>query len=182
MEEGEWSWGSERGGWSAVSDSSEGDAGLAQRFGEGLDVTVIAVAAAVEDDRLGDADRLGALGQQRAAAREVRCALASWRSSGSYQLTAASVYPAASSMSCAESPLLERNTETRGRSAVPETLARTRRRRLRRRSPLVRHGHDSSPPIRSRTLMPACPPCGPRTRPRSGCPCPCRARAGAACG
>src|SRR3954464_1801736 len=52
--------------------------------------------------------------------------------SASVQLTAASVRPDASSMSWANTPRLERNTETRGRSAVPVTFARTRRRRLRR--------------------------------------------------
>src|SRR4051812_39651701 len=52
--------------------------------------------------------------------------------SSSVQLTAASVRPAASSMTCAKTPRLERNTEIRGRSAVPVTFARTRRRRLRR--------------------------------------------------
>src|SRR4051794_4333866 len=51
-------------------------------------------------------------------------------SSSSVQLTAASVRPDASSMSWANTPRLERNTEIRGRSAVPTTFARTRRRRL----------------------------------------------------
>src|SRR3954464_15244355 len=51
-------------------------------------------------------------------------------SSSSVQWTAASVRPAASSTSCAKTPRLERNTEIRGRSAVPVIFARTRRRRL----------------------------------------------------
>src|SRR5215207_4529107 len=55
------------------------------------------------------------------------------RRSASVQLTAASVRPASSSTSWAKMPRLERNTAMRGRSAVPRTLARTRRRRLRRR-------------------------------------------------
>src|SRR5450755_2640789 len=56
---------------------------------------------------------------------------------GSVQLTAAIVRPASSSISCAKMPRLERNTEIRGRSAVPWTFARTRRRRLRRRAGAV---------------------------------------------
>src|SRR5215218_3185572 len=48
-------------------------------------------------------------------------------SSGSVQFAAASVRPASSSMSCRNTPRLERNTEIRGRWAVPRTLARTRR-------------------------------------------------------
>src|SRR4051794_35606578 len=59
-------------------------------------------------------------------------------SSSSVQLTAASVRPDASSMSWANTPRLERNTEIRGRSAVPCTFARTRRRRLRRFAGCVR--------------------------------------------
>src|SRR5215207_9145881 len=55
------------------------------------------------------------------------------RRSASVQLTAASVRPASSSTSWAKMPRLERKTAMRGRSAVPRTLARTRRRRLRRR-------------------------------------------------
>src|SRR5215204_3701231 len=50
----------------------------------------------------------------------------------SSQLTAASVRPDSSSMSWAKTPRLERNTEIRGRSALPVIFARTRRRRLRR--------------------------------------------------
>src|SRR3954452_8190031 len=73
------------------------------------------------------------------------------RRSGSVHWTEASVTPASSSMSWANTPRLERNTEIRGRSAEPCTFARTRRRRRRR---LV--GGD-------RTVMPrsACWP-GPR--------------------
>src|SRR4051812_3527685 len=92
------------------------------------------------------------------------------RRSPSVHDTAASVLPATSSMSWAWMPRLERNTEMRGRSAVPVTFARTRWRRLSRVWGFVM------------TVMRACPPFGPRTRPRSGCPCPCRAPAGAACG
>src|SRR3954469_3722976 len=55
------------------------------------------------------------------------------RRSSSVPVTAASVTPASSSTSWAKMPRLERKTEIRGRSAVPLTLARTRRRRLRRR-------------------------------------------------
>src|SRR5215207_2198067 len=69
----------------------------------------------------------------RAPAR-LACSIGSRpRSSASVQLTAASVRPASSSMSWAKIPRLERNTAMRGRSAVPRTFARTRRRRLRRR-------------------------------------------------
>src|SRR5215211_548257 len=50
-------------------------------------------------------------------------------SSGSVHATAASVAPERSSMSWANIPRFERNTASRGRSAVPLTLARTRRRR-----------------------------------------------------
>ena len=66
----------------------DGDARLADRLGEGAHVAVVAVAAAVED-RLGDAGRLGPLGQQLAGS--LRAALPSERSSGSNQATAASV-------------------------------------------------------------------------------------------
>src|SRR5688572_19226 len=55
------------------------------------------------------------------------------RRSASVQLTAASVRPASSSMSWTKIPRLERNTAIRGRSAVPRTFARTRRRRFSRR-------------------------------------------------
>src|SRR4051794_29421352 len=92
------------------------------------------------------------------------------RRSDSVHDTAASVWPARSSTSWAWMPRLERNTEMRGRSAEPTTFARTRRRRLSRAWLFVR------------TVMRACRPSGPRTRPRSGCPCPCRAPAGASCG
>src|SRR3954451_16899422 len=54
------------------------------------------------------------------------------RRSASVHWTEASVRPASSSMSWAEMPRLERNTEMRGRSAEPCTFARTRRRRRRR--------------------------------------------------
>ena len=122
----------------------DGDARLANRLGEDADVAVVAVAAAVEH-RFGDAGRLGTLGERLAGAlRALR--LGQQRSSGSNQLTAASVWPEMSSISCAESPLLERNTEIRGRVAVPEIFARTLRRRLSRRSPFVM------------TLMRACRP------------------------
>src|SRR5918997_2836801 len=70
-----------------------------------------------------------------ASSAPARCACSiglSERSSPSVQLTAASVRPASSSMSWAKIPRLERNTAMRGRSAVPRTFARTRRRRLRR--------------------------------------------------
>src|ERR1700759_1946542 len=52
----------------------------------------------------------------------------------------ASVLPASSSMSCASMPRLERKTTRRGRSALPRTLARTRRWRRRRASLTVRLG------------------------------------------
>src|SRR3954451_18740540 len=55
------------------------------------------------------------------------------RRSASVHWTEASVRPASSSASWAKMPRLERNTEMRGRSAVPRTFARTRRRRFRRR-------------------------------------------------
>src|SRR5450631_2823861 len=45
------------------SQGSDGDAGLADRLGESLDVAVVLVAAAVEDG-FGDAGLLGPLGQQ----------------------------------------------------------------------------------------------------------------------
>jgi hypothetical protein len=54
------------------------------------------------------------------------------RRSASIQLTEAIVRPASSSMSWAKMPRLERKTLMRGRSALPRTFARTRRRRLRR--------------------------------------------------
>src|SRR5437763_10883979 len=53
---------------------------------------------------------------------------------------AASVLPASSSTSCAKMPRFERNTSTRGRSAVPRILPRTRRWRRRRASRVVRLG------------------------------------------
>src|SRR5215472_18301652 len=52
----------------------------------------------------------------------------------------ASVLPVSSSTSCASMPRLERKTARRGRSAVPCTLARTRRWRRRRASLTVRLG------------------------------------------
>ena len=145
-------------------------AALAGALGERLDAAVVLVAAAVEDGGL-DAGGLGALGEQRAR-RLVACSMRpSERRSASVQVTAASVRPVSSSMSWAKMPAVGADrTEIRGRSAVPRTLARTRRRRRRRRVSLVR------------TVMRACRPSGRRTRPRSGCPCPCRAPAGAACG
>src|SRR3954469_17223497 len=54
------------------------------------------------------------------------------RRSASVHWTDAIVRPASSSMSWANTPRLERNTEIRGRSAEPCTFARTRRRRRRR--------------------------------------------------
>src|SRR3954465_15468836 len=63
----------------------------------------------------------------------VACSIGlSERRSASVHWTDASVTPASSSMSWANTPRLERNTEIRGRSAEPCTFARTRRRRLRR--------------------------------------------------
>ena len=101
---------------------------LAGSFGERLDAPVVLVAAAVEHGAL-DAGGLRALGEQRPA--RVACSIGfSARSSASVQLTAAIVRPASSSISWAKMPRLERNTEIRGRSAVPRTFARTRRRRL----------------------------------------------------
>src|SRR3954452_9052441 len=62
-------------------------------------------------------------------------------------------------MSWANRPRLERNTEIRGRSAVPSTLARPRRRRLRRFAGAVR------------TVMPVCSAwwSAPQRRGRTGC-------------
>src|ERR687888_1153875 len=51
------------------------------------------------------------------------------RSSGSVQATPARVRAASSSTSCANTPRLERKTESRGVPAVPRILARTRLRR-----------------------------------------------------
>src|SRR3954470_17188746 len=63
----------------------------------------------------------------------VACSIGlSERRSASVHWTEASVTPASSSMSWANTPRLERNTEIRGRSAEPCTFARTRRRRRRR--------------------------------------------------
>ena len=114
----------------------DGDAGLADRLGEGAHVAVVAIAAAVEHG-FRDAGGLGALGEQLAGALGALGFATRSRSSGSYQLTAASVRPETSSISWAQRPRLERNTEIRGRVAVPETFARTLRRRLSRRSPFV---------------------------------------------
>src|ERR1700726_4601963 len=77
-------------------------------------------------------------GARVSPARLVRSGFGSERRSGWTQFTVARVWPDASSISCADRPRFERNTETRGRCAVPETLARTRLRRFRRRSPFVR--------------------------------------------
>src|SRR5579862_4280075 len=55
-------------------------------------------------------------------------------------LSPLSVLAASSSMSCASMPRLERKTTRRGRSALPRTLARTRRWRRRRASLTVRLG------------------------------------------
>ena len=61
--------------------------------------------------------------------------------------------------------LLDRETDSRGRSPVPAMRPRTRRWRRRRACRVVR-------------LMRAFRLCDGRSRRRSGCPCPCRARAG----
>jgi len=90
-------------------------------------VAVVAVAAAIEDG-LGDPGRLGPLGEQLAGAR-APLALGSERSSGSNQLTAASVRADTSSIIWAERPCWSEHGDPR-RAAVPDTLARTRRRRL----------------------------------------------------
>src|SRR3954451_22136074 len=87
----------------------------------------------------------------------VACSIGlSVRSASSVHWTEVIVRPASSSISCANRPRLERNTEMRGRSAVPCTFARTRRRRLRRFAGAVR------------TVMPYCSACWSAPR-RRGC-------------
>ena len=98
----------------------EGQPALAGALGKGLHAAVVLVSAAVEDRGL-DAGGLGALGEQLARPRACSMRGAS-AASASVQLTAASVRPATSSMSWAKTPRLERNTEIRGRSAVPRDL------------------------------------------------------------
>ena len=109
---------------------SEGRAPLASALSEGLDASVVAVAAAVEHDAL-DAGRLRTLGERLAGLlgllhRLQRAQL------GLGPVDGREGAARASSMSWAKMPRLERNTDRRGRSAVPRTFARTRRRRLRR--------------------------------------------------
>ena len=103
------------------------------RLGERLHVAVVAVAAAVEHG-LGRCRRLGALGEQLAGALGA-LGFAELAQLGLVPVDRRERAPATSSISCAEMPWLERNTEIRGRSAVPETFARTRRRRLSRARP-----------------------------------------------
>src|SRR5947207_12961336 len=167
-------------------------AGLARALGQRLDAAVVAVPAAVEDRAL-DARRLGPLGEQRADARRLLEAL---------EVAHAGLGPLRGRHGAArlvvdelrEDPAVgAADRQARPRGGADDLGAHA--------APAAQalllpglHSHANSLPrphegaafvlegIAQQFLTRACPPSGPRTRPRSGCPCPCRAPAGASCG